>query len=85
MTVNGGPIWTVVNVLVSHLGAPVIDETKLTGPFDIDLRWSPDMAPTGDLPSIYTALQEQLGLKLERRRVPSEMFVVDHVERPAPD
>lgn len=85
MKVNGGSIWSLVNLLVGRLGAPVIDETKLTGAFDIDFRWSPDIVPTDDLPSIYTALQEQLGLKVERRRVPSEMFILDHIERPTPD
>jgi uncharacterized protein (TIGR03435 family) len=52
MKVNGGSIWSLVNLLVSHVRAPMIDETTLTGAFDIDFRWSPDMAPTGDLPSI---------------------------------
>ena len=85
MKSSGAPIWNLMNLLVGEVRAPVIDETKLTGTFDINLRWSPEMAPADDLPSIYTALQEQLGLKLERRRVPAEVFIIDRIERPSPD
>jgi uncharacterized protein (TIGR03435 family) len=63
----------------------VSDGTGLTGTFDIDLRWSGDVAPTDDLPSLVTALQDQLGLKLERRRVTQEVVVIDRLERPSPD
>ena len=49
----------------------------------IDLRWSNDAAPADDLPS-FTAIQEQLGLKLEGRRVNADVFVVDRFERPIP-
>jgi uncharacterized protein (TIGR03435 family) len=85
MQANGAPIWSLVQVLVAHVSAPVTDETQLTDTYDIDFQWSPDAAPTGDLPSIFTALQEQLGLKLERRRVASEAFVIDRIERPTAD
>jgi uncharacterized protein (TIGR03435 family) len=62
--------------LQSMVGRPVVDRTGITGTFDIDLQWVPsevDVAPGGnppsnDGPSIFTALQEQLGLKLEPRR-----------------
>jgi uncharacterized protein (TIGR03435 family) len=81
----GGQIWSLLEAVIGQLGAPVIDDTKLSGPFDFNVQWSNDVAPAGDLPSIYTALQEQLGLKLEKRRVPVEMFVVDRFERPTPD
>jgi len=63
----------------------VSDDTQLTGTFDVDLRWSNEVAPQDDLRSIFTAVQEQLGLKLERRRVTAEVFVVDRIERPTPD
>lgn len=69
---------------------PVVDRTGLTGTYDFDLRFavaglgavSPD-AP--NLPSIFTAIQEQLGLKLEGARGPVEVLVIDALERPTPD
>ena len=81
----GAPLYTIVNVIVNQVRAPVLDRTQLGGPFDLDLSWSPDLAGTDDATSIFTALKEQLGLKLDRRRVPTEMFVIDHIERPTPD
>ena len=64
------------------LGRAVIDRTGIAGEFDINLEWTPDESP--DLgPSIFTALQEQLGLKLEPTRAPVEVLVIDHVERPS--
>jgi len=80
----GQPIQRIVQTVVGAIGAPVTDDTGLTGTFDIDLRWTTDVAPTDDIPSLVTALQDQLGLKLERRRVTEGVFVVDHIERPAP-
>jgi len=62
----------------------VVNDTRLTGAFDFDLEWSPDQ-PASDKPSIFTALQEQLGLKLEAERGPVDVVVIDSVERPAED
>ena len=53
--------------------------------YDINLRWSSDLTANPDLPSLFTAIQEQLGLRLERRRVTAEVFAIDRFERPAPD
>ena len=72
----------------------VVDQTGLAGEFDFDLEWTPDRSkpdapqqlptiPNG--PSLFTALQEQLGLKLESTRGPVEVLVIDSVERPTPD
>lgn len=83
--ISGAPIWSLVQQLVVELNAPVVDETGLSATYDMNLRWSPEASPTGDLPSLSTALQEQLGLKLERRRVTAEFFVVDRFERPTAD
>jgi uncharacterized protein (TIGR03435 family) len=58
------------------LGRPVLDKTGLEGVFDFTLDWTPD-AP----PSIFTALEDQLGLKLEPQKAPIEMLIVDHVEK----
>jgi uncharacterized protein (TIGR03435 family) len=62
----------------------VVDRTGLDGRFDVELEWSPDQAAT-DKPSIFAAVQEQLGLKLESDRGPVEIVVIDHVERPTED
>jgi uncharacterized protein (TIGR03435 family) len=68
----------------------VVDRTGLSGTFDVDLRWVPVrsglLAVTPiDALSIFTALQEQLGLKLVSQREPLEVVVIDAVERPTPD
>ena len=53
-----------------------------TRAFDVALEWSPDQAAT-DRPSIFAAVQEQLGLKLESTRAPVDVLVIDHIERPS--
>jgi len=82
---NGAPVWNLVQVLIAHMRAPVSDDTGLSGTFDLDLRWSNDVSPADDLRPIDVAIQEQLGLKLERRKVTTDVVVVDRIERPAPD
>jgi uncharacterized protein (TIGR03435 family) len=74
------------------LDRPVIDKTGLTGKFDFDLTWRPELQQVGgqggtaisnaDVPDIFTALQEQLGLKLESSKGPVEVLVIDSVSRP---
>ncbi len=60
-------------------GRPVVDRTGLTGIFDIDLHWMPD-----DLNAeLFTALRDQLGLKLEAIRAPAEVIVIDSAEKPS--
>jgi uncharacterized protein (TIGR03435 family) len=61
-------------------GNPVVDRTGLTKEFDIDLKWTPE-ENTGYDPALFSAVQQQLGLKLEPGRAPIEMLVVDHAER----
>ena len=85
MTAFGAPMWNLLQLVIAKAGAPVSDETGLTGTYDLQLRWSNEVAPADDRPSIFTALQEQLGLKLERRRVTTEVMVVDRMERPTPN
>jgi uncharacterized protein (TIGR03435 family) len=85
MTAVGTPIWSLLQLVISKASAPVSDETGMTGTYDFQLQWSNDVAPADDRLSIYTALQEQLGLKLERRRVTTEVVVVDRLERATPD
>ncbi|HKE84500.1 MAG TPA: TIGR03435 family protein [Vicinamibacterales bacterium] len=66
---------------------PVIDRTELPGGYTWTLEWAPDDNPDADanLPSLMTALVEQLGLKLEPARGSVEVLVIDHVELPTPD
>jgi uncharacterized protein (TIGR03435 family) len=68
-----------------------VDNTGLKGKYDVTLQWTPDdmssghedaaAADTG--PTIYTALQEQLGLRLDSTKGPVDTVVVDHVEMPS--
>jgi uncharacterized protein (TIGR03435 family) len=62
---------------------PVIDQTGLKGRYDFTLEWTPDNVPPGDAtaPSLFTAVQEQLGLKLESRKAPVEIIIVDSAEK----
>jgi uncharacterized protein (TIGR03435 family) len=66
-----------------QLGRPVQDRTGLTGVYEFTLDWAPDSAPEADAsgPSLFTAVQEQLGLKLEAQRGSAEVLVVDSMER----
>ena len=67
------------------VGRIVVDDTALRGSFDLDLEWTPDQISqqaTGTGASIFTAVQEQLGLKLESRRGPVDVVVIDHAEQP---
>ncbi len=83
--VRKGPIASLVWCLSNGLAdRTVIDETGLTGKYDIDLKWTPDdQQGTPDAgPTLFTALEEQLGLKLVPAKGPVDVFVVDHVEKP---
>ena len=88
MSIGGNTMNGFANQLgrLSVVGRPVVNATNLTGSFDWELTWAPDPATGGgaalDAVSIFTALQEQLGLKLEPSRGPVELLVIDSVERP---
>jgi uncharacterized protein (TIGR03435 family) len=62
---------------------PVIDKTGITGEYDVALEWSPEQAEASSGPSIFTALEEQFGLRLESGKGPVEILVVDSVEKPS--
>jgi uncharacterized protein (TIGR03435 family) len=68
--------------LASRAGRVIFDRTGLAGYYQITLRFAPDGAADTDVPTLFTALQEQLGLKLEPSRAPLQTLVIDHVERP---
>lgn len=78
-------------------GRPTVDQTRLAGAFDLELEFTPDqLPPDSTLPagnprppldggSLFTAVQEQLGLKLESQRGPVEVLVIDSAQQPSPD
>ena len=65
-----------------RVGRQVVDRTGLEGRWDFYVTFSPDDSPNADAPNLFTALQEQLGLKLDATRGPVNVFVIDRVERP---
>jgi uncharacterized protein (TIGR03435 family) len=73
--------------LGNRAGRIVIDRTGLTGYYQLTLKFSADAGTPadGDALSIFTALREQLGLKLDAGRAPIQTLVIDHVERPTGD
>ena len=71
--------------LQAMVGRPVVDKTGLQGEFDIDLTWAlmdDANTPQSDAPSIFTAVREQLGLKLDTHQEPFDVIVVDHIALP---
>jgi uncharacterized protein (TIGR03435 family) len=74
--------------LAGTLRRKVLDMTGLAGYFDVHLKWSPDLSTPGDTsapapdgaPSIFTAVEEQLGLKLESGKAPIDVLVIDHID-----
>ena len=91
----------IANVLSPFANRIVMDRSGLSGSFDFDLTWTPDQLPQGrgdpppgapplppiDLngPSLFTAVQEQLGLKLDSTKGQVDVLVIDHVEPPTED
>jgi uncharacterized protein (TIGR03435 family) len=72
-------------VLTPYVGRMVVDGTGLSGLFDMEVSFSQDPQPESDAVSIVTAVQEQLGLRLQERRTDARVLVIDRVERPAPN
>ncbi|MGH9606223.1 MAG: TIGR03435 family protein [Terracidiphilus sp.] len=103
MWVQGGTMQDLARSLSLVLRRHVVDETGLTGRYDWELNWTPDLnpspvvaapadaeqpadaAPEPSGPSIFTAIQKQLGLQLESQKGPVEVLVIDHVEEPTPN
>jgi uncharacterized protein (TIGR03435 family) len=90
LTAGGYPMSEFQRYLTGQTRRAVIDRTGLAGGWDFELTFAPpDLAPDAaaerNIPSLFTALQEQLGLKLDATRGPAEVLVVDRVERPTPD
>lgn len=72
---------TLAGMLAITQRKPVVDRTGLAGNYDIKLSFAPDGSIDSNLPSIFTAVQEQLGLKLEKQNVPMNFVVIDHMEK----
>jgi len=87
LTGHAIPLASLANMLTDQLHRTVLDKTGLTGQYDLLLKWTsddaPDAASDSSTPSIFTALQEQLGLKLQSSKGPVDTLVVDHVEMPS--
>jgi bla regulator protein blaR1 len=99
-SLHGVPMDMIARILTPYVGRPVIDKTGLTSYYDVTLKWTPNVGsaslappalPPGtlpldpDAPNLFTAVQEQLGLKLENARAPLDVVVIDSVEHPTPD
>jgi uncharacterized protein (TIGR03435 family) len=97
LTLRGMPLTQFTQYLAPSVNRVVIDRTGLDGRYDIDLKWSPEpqapalgpasAQPTGnpDRPSLFTAIQEQLGLKLDSTKGTVEVLVIDTLARPTPN
>jgi uncharacterized protein (TIGR03435 family) len=93
---RGTSMEFVGQVLAQQLGRTVVDKTGLNGKYDFSLQWEPDdpfpnagndngLPQDASSPSLITALQEQLGLKLEARKDQISVLVIDHIEAPSPN
>jgi uncharacterized protein (TIGR03435 family) len=90
---GGTTMVALARVLTGLVGRVVTDNTGLPGDHAFELQFAPtgtgfsvvDSAQPSTVPSIFTALQELLGLKLESTRAPVDVLVVEHIERPTPD
>ena len=95
---SGVPMANFIQGLSQQLGRPVVDKTGLKGFYDIKLQWTPELGvgmgkpgdpgpdpPPADTsgPSIFTAIQEQLGLRLDSAKGPVDVLIIDRVQKPA--
>ncbi len=80
--VSTGGLASFLEEIVGH---SVVDKTGLKGAYDFHLQWDPDLNGAGhdSFPSIFTALQEQLGLRLQPNRGPVKTLSIDHIEQPS--
>jgi uncharacterized protein (TIGR03435 family) len=98
VSVQHGELARMTQLLATVLGRPVVDRTGLTGLYDFSLRWDDAPVREGGVPgldspgtagtdhgSIFTAIQDQLGLRLEPQRAPIDVIAVDSMDRPSPN
>jgi uncharacterized protein (TIGR03435 family) len=99
-SLNGVRMDMIAQILTPYVGRPLIDKTGLTSYYNVTLKWTPEVGnasvappalPAGtlpldpDAPNLFTAVQEQLGLKLENARAPLDVVVIDRLEKPTLD
>ena len=77
-----GNIGRLAEILAGQVGNVVTDRTGLSGEYDFTLEWAPNLNDSATSPSLFTALNEQLGLKLEAAKSPVQALVIDRIERP---
>jgi uncharacterized protein (TIGR03435 family) len=84
---EGLTITIIAEELSLITGRVVVDKTNLSGRYDLKLEWAADDAPAADnsAPSLFTAIQEQVGLKLEPAKEPVPVLVIDHIEAASPN
>jgi bla regulator protein blaR1 len=90
LALNGAPMGTLVTLLSQVMGQTVLDHTGLTGTYALTIPWTPDefqvTTDNADAAiSIFTVLQEKLGLRMASIKAPMDMIVIDHVEEPSPN
>jgi uncharacterized protein (TIGR03435 family) len=97
MTVTNATIAEFAGLMQRYvLDRPVIDQTAITGKYDFSLNWTPDESQFGDragqlppptkgldAPDLYTAIDQQLGLKIVSVNAPTDVLIIDQVERPS--
>lgn len=69
------------SMLSRPVGSPILDKTGITGNFNIKLSYASPNNPNSNLPSVFTAIVEQLGLKLVSQKVPADFLIIDHVDK----
>jgi uncharacterized protein (TIGR03435 family) len=80
---QGATMAHLAEVIARQMDLPVVDRTGIQGAFDLKLEWNPDNTKPENGPSIFTAVQEQLGLRLASGRVPIETLVVERAAKPS--
>jgi uncharacterized protein (TIGR03435 family) len=96
LSLGGAAISQLANFLAPFVNRVIVDKTGLRGNFDVDLNWAVDQqalrppdadssASDANTPSLFTALQEQLGLRLDSRKGLVDVVVVENIEQPSPD
>lgn len=84
---RGVPMADLARIISADAGRAVLDATNLEGDFEFLLEWDP--LPLADRPtnrtSLFVALEEQLGLRLQADRAPVQFIVVDRIQRPSAD